>query len=123
MLPDRDVTRLWHMLEAARHVLGFAEGRKETDLNQDLQFGFAIERGLEIIGEAAAQASKETRAQLPRLEWPKIVGLRNRMAHVYFSIDAEVIWETVTRDLPTLITVLEEALKDYPTPPGVWDPA
>jgi uncharacterized protein with HEPN domain len=100
MLPDKDVTRLWHMLEAARHVLSFVEGRVAADLNRDLQFGFAVERGLEIIGEAAAQVSPETRAQLPALEWPKIVGLRNRMAHVYFSIDAEVIWETVTRDLP-----------------------
>jgi uncharacterized protein with HEPN domain len=122
MLPDRDVTRLWHMLEAAKHVLGFAEGREAADLSRDLEFAFAVRYGLEVIGEAAAQVSCDTRKQLPRVEWPDIVSFRNRLVHVYFSIDPEIVWETITRDLPYLVTLLEEALRDYPPEPSVWQP-
>lgn len=121
MLPAKDVTRLWHMLEAAKLVIGFAKDRTAQELVRDHQFGFAVQHGLEIIGEAPAQVSAETRQQFPSLEWQDVVGMRNRIVHVYFDVDSKIVWQTITRDLPALVQLLEQALEEYPPEPSVWD--
>jgi len=61
----------------------------------------SVARNLEIIGEAANRISKDFRAQHSEIDWPKIIGLRNRIVHDYFNIDVEIVWEIVQKDLPT----------------------
>lgn len=56
----------------------------------------AILMRLLAIGEEVGHLSKAFSQQHPDLQWYKIVGLRNRIAHGYFEIDPEVIWDTVT---------------------------
>lgn len=109
MLPPKDLIRLRHMIEAARQLLAFVQGRQQSDLAADLQFSFAVQRAMEILGEAAAQVSQETRQRLPMIPWLDIVGIRNRLIHAYFQVDDKVVWETVTRDLPVLLQILESA--------------
>ena len=61
---------------------------------------------LEIIGEAAARVSADTRVILP-LPWLESVATRNRLAHGYFDIDEVVVWRTATEDVPQLAHALE----------------
>jgi len=48
----------------------------------------------------------------PKVPWKKITGMRNRLIHAYFDINLDVVWQTVTEDLPSLVTRLEEIVHD-----------
>ena len=63
---------------------------------------------IEIIGEAAANVSEETKSQLAEIDWRAIVNMRNRMVHVYFDINLDILWLTIINDIPELIATLEK---------------
>jgi uncharacterized protein with HEPN domain len=70
----------------------------------------SLVKELEIIGEAAGKVSAEIRSQYGTIPWQDISGMRNRLIHAYFDVDLDVVWTTVTKDLPVLKTDLEEIL-------------
>jgi uncharacterized protein with HEPN domain len=98
---------LLDILIAARKALKFAEGidRNKFDDNEIIQN--AVMRPLEIIGEASARISKEFRNAHSEIPWREMVGLRNRLIHEYFRIDFGAVWDTIHKDLPKLIEVIE----------------
>lgn len=106
-MKETDVFRLQHMLDAAREARLFAKGRGREDLDRDRGFMLSLVKEVEIIGEAASRVSEEARSQLPGIEWRAIIGMRNRLIHVYYDIDFDVLWNTITRDIPRLIAELE----------------
>jgi uncharacterized protein with HEPN domain len=57
---------------------------------------------IEIIGEAARGAGDKVRTAHPEVPWRVITDMRNRVSRGYFDIDLDVVWNAVTRDLPTL---------------------
>lgn len=67
----------------------------------------AIERGLEIIGEAARNISLEFQLKHTEIPWKGIIGQRNVLAHEYGAIRPDLIWEVVSIDLPDLVSKLE----------------
>ena len=73
-------------------------------------------KSVEIIGEAASRVSEECQRRSPDIPWAEIVAMRNRLVHVYFDIDLDRVWETVTDDLPELMARIDEALPP-PLPP------
>ncbi len=100
------------MLEATREALAFVVGRTRLSLDEDRLLALALVRELEIIGEAASQVSPGQRSALTEIPWAQIIGMRNRLAHAYFSVDLDRIWDTVTDDLPPLVAAPERALAD-----------
>lgn len=66
---ERDAAYLWDMLDAARQAAEFAAGLDAASLQTDRRTGYAVERALEIIGEAARRVSPETRACHPEIPW------------------------------------------------------
>ena len=107
---EPDLIRLRHMLEAAREALSFVEGMTRRDLDSDRKLVLSLVREIEVIGEAASKVSPETKSELPDLPWQDIIGMRNRLVHVYFDVDLDVVWDSVTKDLPELIRLLEQAV-------------
>ncbi len=105
-----DEVRLRHMLDAACEALSFARGRERDDLDLDRQFVLALIKDIEIVGEAATQVTAPTRRELREMPWERIVGMRNRLVHAYFDINLDILWETVRKDLPDLIAILELAI-------------
>ena len=101
-----DDTRARHMRDAARDALRFVTGRTRADLDSDRMLHSALVWNLTITGEAAAHLTPETRAALAEAAWPKIVAMRNRLVHGYYLIAADIVWDTVTRDLPPLLAAL-----------------
>ncbi|HEX8211486.1 MAG TPA: HepT-like ribonuclease domain-containing protein [Longimicrobium sp.] len=99
------------MRDAAREAIGFATGRTRDDLETDRQLLLAIVKDVEIVGEAASRLSEEFRIQHPELPWKAIVAMRNRLVHAYFDVDRDIVWNTVTIDLPFLAFVVEEILR------------
>jgi uncharacterized protein with HEPN domain len=95
------------MLEAAREACDMAAGETRSSLDSDRKLSLALVRLIEIVGEAAANISKDRQSQLPDFPWKSVIGMRNRMIHAYFDIDLDVVWQTVVEDLPVLIDRLE----------------
>lgn len=101
-----DLVRIRHMIDAAENAVIFVAGRSRVDLQDDKMLQFALVRAVEIIGEAASRVSDETRATSPGIPWQAIVGMRNRLVHAYFDVDADVLWAAVKNEVPVLLAQL-----------------
>jgi uncharacterized protein with HEPN domain len=107
-----DNIRILHILDAGREAIDFAKGRRRIDLDTDRKLNLSLVRLLEIIGEAARGISPEFRDAYPELPWKKMVGMRDRLIHGYYDVNLDVVWETITEDLPPLIAGLEKAVSE-----------
>ena len=107
-----DNVRIRHILDAAREAVDFAKGHGRLDLDTDRQLNLSLVRLLEIIGEAARGISQEFRQAHSDLPWDKMAGMRDRLIHGYFDINLDVVWGTVTEDLPPLIAQLGKIATD-----------
>jgi uncharacterized protein with HEPN domain len=67
----------------------------------------AVVRNLELIGEAVKQLPDLARALAPGIEWRKIAGTRDFLAHAYFGIDGDILWDVVSNKVPELRKALE----------------
>jgi uncharacterized protein with HEPN domain len=105
-----DPVRLRHMLDAATEAVSFAQNRTRSDLDTDRMLVRALVQCLEVIGEAASRITRERREELPQIPWSQMIGMRNRLIHAYFDIRLDVVWSTVTEDLPVLIADLENII-------------
>jgi uncharacterized protein with HEPN domain len=85
---DDDRVRILHMIDA--------------DLDTDRMLLFAIVRAIEVLGEAASKVTNEIKEAARNVPWTAIVGMRNRLIHGYFDVDADVVWKTVTEEIPGL---------------------
>jgi len=106
-LDVNDKACLWDMLDAARTILGFIEGRNFTEYLSNRMLRNAVERNLEIIGEAAKSVSEPVRSAYPQIPWKSIIAQRNVLAHEYGEIRHERLWLVCTRDIPQLIQTVE----------------
>jgi uncharacterized protein with HEPN domain len=104
---SRDAAWLLDMLAAARAVQTFIAGRTFEQYEQDLFFRSAVERQIEIIGEAARGISHSFQTAHPQIPWRPIMAQRHRLAHEYGEIDDRLIWTVATVHVPALILQLE----------------
>jgi uncharacterized protein with HEPN domain len=109
-MPVSDAIRVRHILDAAREAVAFVHGRSRQDLDTNRMLGLALVRLLEIIGEAARGISGAFREAHPQVSWARMAGMRDRLVHGYFDVNLDVVWETVTHDLPLLIDQVEQIL-------------
>jgi len=102
-----DDAYLFDMLAAARTVQEFAWGKKLEDYIADAMLRSAIERQIEIIGEAGRNVSRDYQQRHPEVPWQKIAAQRHVLAHEYDDIQHDLIWRVITIHLPVLIQQLE----------------
>lgn len=79
---------------------------------EDERTRYAVQHSLFLVGEASFHVPRSVQAQLPEVPWTALRGLRNRLAHAYFMVDLATIHLVVTRDLPELLRVLQQARID-----------
>jgi len=101
-----DKIRVRHMIDACEELLSFAEGKSRKDFDTDRMLILSIIKDIEIIGEAANKVSEETKLNYPDIPWAEIIGMRNRLIHSYFDVDTEIVWTSVTNDVPELLSLL-----------------
>lgn len=114
--PLDDRLRMQHMLDAARHVESFIDGRSRSDLDTDAMLVRALMNAVQEIGEAAARTGDAGRDRAPNIPWGQIVAMRNVLVHVYWGVDFDRLWKTATEDIPQLTKALESATADWPLP-------
>jgi uncharacterized protein with HEPN domain len=107
MSRHNDLIRLRHMLDHATEAVELTQGKTRNDLDSDRLLGLALVRLLEIIGEAANRVSADYCSSHPSIPWAQIISLRNRLIHGYNSVDMDILWQIVSKDLPSLIDKLE----------------
>ena len=111
-LKEREKAYLWDMLDAAQAVEEFVRGKNFEEYLSNRMLRGAVERHVEIIGEAANRFSETTMKEHPEIPWRGIIGQRNVLAHEYDEILHEAIWAIATKRLPELIAALKEMLPD-----------
>src|SRR5437588_698727 len=107
-----DLCRIRHIVDALAAAARFIEGRQRSDLDTDEMLLFALTRAIEIVGEAANNISAETRDELPAIPWNAIIGMRHRLVHVYFDVDRDILWTTVTEAAPPVAEQLKQLLPE-----------
>ncbi|MDZ7596221.1 MAG: DUF86 domain-containing protein [Thiobacillus sp.] len=106
MIVNRLPDYLDHMQQAASDACGFIEGMGKDDFLVDKRTQQAVIMSLIIVGEAATKVMDqyaEFSAQHPEVPWRSMRGMRNHIAHGYFDINLDVVWETVQSALPELL--------------------
>lgn len=103
----RDDAYLLDILIAARKALKFIEEIDRNEFQENDLIQSAVMRPLEIIGEAASKISEETRKANPQIPWNDMIGMRNRLIHEYFRVDYDAVWDTIQKDLPQLIKLID----------------
>lgn len=103
---------LEHMQEAVQLAQSYAAGMSKEDFLKDRRTQQAIVLNLITLGEVAARLMSEHSEFAdahPNIPWRQMRGMRNRMAHGYFDINLEIVWETVQKSLPELESQLGKA--------------
>ena len=112
MQPDeeRDAGYLWDMQEAARDCIDFVKDATYAHFCENKMMQSAVERRLEILGEAAGRISDSFQAEHPDIPWKEIKGLRVVLAHRYDNLDLQQLWRAATVHSPELVPKLNALL-------------
>ncbi|WP_448377671.1 HepT-like ribonuclease domain-containing protein [Fervidobacterium sp.] len=102
--------RLLDILEAIARIERYVALGKVRFLEDELIQVWMVHH-LQRIGEAAARLGREFHEAHPQVPWREMVAMRNLLAHEYFSVDLEEVWETAVRDLPLLKAQIQTLLE------------
>ncbi len=111
MKENRDQLLLERIVEAALAIETYVSGKAFETFSKEPKTLDAVLMQFMIIGEAANNISENLKLQHPDLPWHQIIGLRNEVAHGYFNIKPEIIWQTIQEDVPQLKKVVEKILQ------------
>jgi uncharacterized protein with HEPN domain len=100
------------MLEAIRRIASYTDGIDRPSFAQDPKTVDAVVRNLEILGEAAKCVPEELRRKAAEIDWRKVTGMRDVLAHAYFRIDLDILWDAATVKAPALMEPLRRLLAD-----------
>jgi uncharacterized protein with HEPN domain len=114
-LNENDLSFLIDVVDCIMDINEFTNGIVFYDFEKDKMRKLAVERQLEIIGQAANKISEETQNIMENIPWGNIIGLRNKLAHDYGEILAERIWSISKNSMQELLKELEkiEEIKEY----------
>ncbi len=98
------------MIGFGERVLSYTDGLDRKSFVTDSLVYDATLRNLELIGEAATRVPDSIRVQYPGIPWRSIVGMRNRIIHVYLGVDDDIVWSVIQKDIPALLPQLREML-------------
>ncbi len=102
--------RIRDILAAFVEIKKFTKGMDYETFSEDDRTIRAVEMNFIMIGESANHIPEEIEETHSDIPWNLMRAMRNRVVHVYFSIDAKLLWETIQNDLPPLIPKLEKLL-------------
>jgi uncharacterized protein with HEPN domain len=106
---------LEHILSAIRRINSYTQCINESAFLENEQIQDAVLRNIEIIGEAARNIERscpEFAKKHPEIQWEDMYLMRNRISHGYFSVDLEIVWNTVQYYIPELEHQISELLNE-----------
>lgn len=103
-----DLAYIEHILDCIRKIKEFTSGLSLKDFSVNELVQDAVMRNIEIIGEASNKISSDTKQIYYEIPWKEIAGMRDKLIHDYLGVDVEVVWRTITEDIPTLEKQIKE---------------
>lgn len=114
---ESDQARLWDIVRWGERLSTFLEGETWDQYRSDTEKQVAVERCIEVIGEAARHISEDFKSQHSDIPWREIVQQRNVIAHGYFFLEHQRLWRVAAIEVPRLVERLRPLIK--PLPPEV----
>jgi len=94
------------IVDAMNNAREFVHGISHDEFINDEKTIFTVVRALEIIGEAVKNIPEAVRRKYPNIPWKDMSGMRDILIHEYFGVDIDVLWNTVTNDIPKALTAI-----------------
>lgn len=113
-----DRVSLVDMLIYAKEAVALSSGTSLDEVVKNRVMQLALQKLVEIVGEAANRVSEETQQKHTVILWPQIIGLRNRLVHGYDDVNLDILWKIIQNDLPPLIEQLEAIVDEEPSETG-----
>ena len=101
------------IIGAMNDALSFVKDMEYDVFLRDKKTIYAVNRALEIIGEATKNIPASVKNRYPQIPWKKIAGMRDKVIHEYFGVDLKRVWSTVKQDIPDLKPLFEKILSDF----------
>ena len=109
---DSDLWRLQHILEAIKKIEDFSSTCNSfEEFFEDEKTQASVKYELLVIGEATNRLTEQVKTLSVGAQWRAIVGMRNYLAHEYFAVDLNTVWETVQRDVPIFKSAIMDLIK------------
>jgi uncharacterized protein with HEPN domain len=97
--------------KSCEKVVEYTEGRSKDQVFADDIRADAVLLNLHIIGEAVKKLPGDLRERYPDVAWREIAGLRDVIAHAYFALDSDILWDAVERDVPALLDAVRKMIR------------
>lgn len=112
---DRDLAYFLDIYECVIDILNYTSSVSFYEFEKDKMRRLAVERQLEVIGQAANKISSEVQNEYGSIPWSQIIGLRNKLAHDYGEILAKRIWDISRKSIPELLAEMKQIqnLREY----------
>ena len=101
------------IIGAMNDALSFVKDMEYDVFLRDKKTIYAVNRALEIIGEATKNIPASVKNRYPQIPWKKMAGMRDKVIHEYFGVDLKRVWRTVKKDIPDLKPLFEKILSDF----------
>jgi uncharacterized protein with HEPN domain len=101
------------IIQAMNDALSFVKDMEYDVFLRDKKTIYAVNRALEIIGEATKNIPASVKKRYPQIPWKKMAGMRDKVIHEYFGVDLKRVWSTVKKDIPNLKPLFEKILSDF----------
>ncbi len=103
---------LQDIVEASERIDSYVKDVAYNEFKMDQMRIDAVIRNLQIIGEAVKKIPDSIRDVYPNIAWQEIAGMRNRVTHVYFNVDINIIWDVVQSELPSFQAQIQQILEE-----------
>jgi uncharacterized protein with HEPN domain len=98
------------IFEAVLSIEEFVKGMTFEEFEKDKKTFFAVIRAFEVLGEAAKKIPQRVRQANPAIPWREMAGMRDKLIHEYFAVDARVLSKTIHTDIPRIKQTMRAAL-------------
>ncbi|MCB0522812.1 MAG: DUF86 domain-containing protein [Saprospiraceae bacterium] len=110
-MPEKDKASLLAIIDAAGKILKYTEDLPDADsFFRDEKTFDAVLMNFVLIGETVAKLSEALKDAHPHIPWQKIKDFRNIIAHDYFGVDAEEVWQIIQNNMPALVGDIKHIL-------------
>ena len=96
------------IIEASEKIINYVKDLNSEKFKEDTKTYDSVLHNLMVIGEAANKIPEDFKQKHLEIDWRAIIGMRNIIAHGYFTIDSDIIWDTIQKDIPELLSKFKE---------------
>jgi uncharacterized protein with HEPN domain len=112
-MKNRDFRDFLHdILNAVADIESFINKLSYEEFVNDKKTVNAVVRSIEVIGEATKNLPEQLKAKYPEVPWKRMTGMRDKLIHGYFGVDAKTLYKAATEDIPPLKPVFERIIKE-----------